>query len=194
MNKLLIIAGPSAVGKTTVMKRMLEISDSFEYLRSATTRAPRGDGNDSEYLYLSRDEFLARVDSHGMLEYTEYGGNLYGTPMSEIERAYALGKTPLLILDIKGVRSVKAAKLPISVWSVYITAPIDVLDARLALRAEKDGNSEGAVSTLEKRRSQNRIDLEGFNEFSSLFDLVVENKEIDSTAVKIIRSFKEVQL
>ena len=191
MNKLLIIAGPSAVGKTTVMKRMLEITDSFEYLRSATTRAPRGDGNDSEYLYLSRDEFLARVDSHGMLEYTEYGGNLYGTPMSEIERAYSLGKTPLLILDINGVTSVKAAKLSILPLAVYITAPLDVLDARLRERAEKDGNSEGAVSTLEKRKAQNRLDLEGFDKISSLFDLVVENKDINETAREIIGFFEK---
>ena len=191
MNKLLIIAGPSAVGKTTVMKRMLEITDSFEYLRSATTRAPRGDGNDSEYLYLSRDEFLARVDSHGMLEYTEYGGNLYGTPMSEIERAYSLGKTPLLILDINGVTSVKAAKLSILPLAVYITAPLDVLDARLRERAEKDGNSEGAVSTLEKRKAQNRLDLEGFDKISSLFDLVLENKDINETAREIIGFFEK---
>ena len=193
MNKLLIIAGPSAVGKTTVMKRMLEITDSFEYLRSATTRAPRGDGNDSEYLYLSRDEFLARVDSHGMLEYTEYGGNLYGTPISEIERAYSLGKTPLLILDINGVTSVKSAKLSILPLAVYITAPLDVLDARLRERAEKDGNSEGAVSTLEKRKAQNRLDLENFDEISKVFDLVVENREIDNTAHEIIRFFEEQQ-
>jgi guanylate kinase len=191
MNKLLIIAGPSAVGKTTVMKRMLEISDSFEYLRSATTRAPRGDGNDSEYLYLSRDEFLARVDSHGMLEYTEYGGNLYGTPMSEIERAYSLGKTPLLILDINGVTSVKAAKLSVLPLAVYITAPLDVLDARLRERAEKDGNSEGAVSTLEKRKAQNRLDLENFDEISKVFDLVVENKDINETAREIIGFFEK---
>ena len=77
MSAILVIVGPSGVGKTTVANRVVERSPSFEFVRSATTRAPRGDGNDSEYLYLTREEFLGRVNSGKMLEYMEYGGNLY---------------------------------------------------------------------------------------------------------------------
>ena len=100
MNRILVLAGPSAVGKTTVMKEILSHSSRFEFMRSATTRAPRSDGNDSEYVYLSKEEFKAQIVSGEMLEYTEFGGNFYGTPISELKRASALGKTPLLILDI----------------------------------------------------------------------------------------------
>ena len=70
MRKILILAGPSAVGKTTVMKEILSRSDEFEFIRSATTRAPRGDGHDSEYIYLTEIEFKKRIADGEMLEYT----------------------------------------------------------------------------------------------------------------------------
>ena len=73
MNAILVIVGPSGVGKTTVANRVVERDPSFEFVRSATTRAPRGDGNDSEYIYLTREEVLGRVESGKMLEYMEKG-------------------------------------------------------------------------------------------------------------------------
>ena len=108
MKKILVIAGPSAVGKTTVMNEILRQNAGFEYIRSATTRAPRGDVFDLEYIYLSKEEFLERIENGGVLEYTEYGGNFYGTPKSEIERIFSVGKTPVLILDLNGVKSLKS--------------------------------------------------------------------------------------
>ena len=99
MNRVLVIAGPSAVGKTTVMKKILTLYPEFEFVRSATTREARNDSHKSEYIYLSVDEFKKRLSDGKMLEYTEFGGNFYGTPESEIERIFAQGKIPLLILD-----------------------------------------------------------------------------------------------
>ena len=88
MNKILILAGPSAVGKTTVADYILKSYPSFSLVRSATTRAKRGDGHDAEYIYLSREEFNARLLSGKMLEHTEYANEMYGTPASEIERIF----------------------------------------------------------------------------------------------------------
>ena len=86
MDSILVLVGPSAVGKTTVMTRILELyGNEFSPIRSATTRAPRGDSFDGEYIYLSREEFLSSVSRGELLEYMEYGGNLYGTPKSEVE-------------------------------------------------------------------------------------------------------------
>ena len=109
MTSCLVIAGASAVGKTTVGTLLVE-SGKFELVRSVTTREMRGDAFGSEYIYLTRDEFLKLVSDGGVLEYTEYAGNLYGTPRSEIERIVGEGKTPLLILDLNGVKSLSAAE------------------------------------------------------------------------------------
>ena len=92
MKKVLILAGPSAVGKTTLMSEILS----------------RGDGRDQEYIYLTKEKFLNCVKRAEMLEYTEYGGNMYGTPKYEIDRIFSDGKIPLLILDINGVKALKA--------------------------------------------------------------------------------------
>ena len=100
MKKALVLVGPSAVGKTTVMSELIRRGPEFEFIRSATTRSPRGDGHDDEYIYLTVDEFRARISTGGMLEYTEYGGNLYGTPASEITPALRPLSSGSIILAI----------------------------------------------------------------------------------------------
>ena len=191
MIRVLVIAGPSAVGKTTVMKRILELYPEFELVRSATTRTKRLDAHESEYIYLSVEEFKNRVSNGKMLEYTEFGGNFYGTPASEIERIFGEGKIPLLILDINGVKSLKSKSGDFITYAVYILADLEVLDARLYERALADGLTEKAISVFTERKRRNRLDLEKLSEFSYLFDVTVENREIDATAKKIVSLFRE---
>ena len=99
MKNILIVAGPSAVGKTTVAHRMLELDSRFEFVRSVTTRPCRADQFDNEYIYITEEEFRHLINTDGVLEYTIYAGNYYGTPRSEIDRIISEGKIPLLILD-----------------------------------------------------------------------------------------------
>lgn len=193
MRKILILAGPSAVGKTTVMKEMLKRYPEFEFIRSATTRAPRGDGHDSEYIYLSLPDFKRRIESGEMLEHTEYSGHFYGTPGSEIERIFAEGKIPLLILDINGVRSVKGQKRSFKTVAVYITANMDILDKRLSERAAALGGGEDAVASAERRKAQNRHDISVIEKFASSFDAMVENSEVSKTAEEIYKMFDGIK-
>ena len=192
MKRLLIIAGPSAVGKTTVAKDILDRGVGFELSRSATTRAPRGDGHDQEYIYLSENEFRQKINDGDMLEYTEYGGNIYGTPASEIERIYGEGKIPLLVLDINGVVSLKNNTRGLDPFAAYITADMEILDKRLYERAEREGFSEKAMATYERRKAQNRIDLQRVLSLSSVFDRRVENTEVSLCADQIIDAFNEI--
>ena len=189
MNKILVIAGPSAVGKTTVMKQILKQNPKFDYIRSATTRAPRGDGFDAEYIYLSREQFLSLIENGGVLEYTEYGGNFYGTPSSEIERIFDSGKIPMLILDINGVKTLKSVEREFGVVAVYITADTEVLDKRLLERVAAAGETEAAYKIYEARREQNRKDLESLPYLADVFDAFVENTTPNETAKKIMSVF-----
>ena len=189
MNKILVIAGPSAVGKTTVMNEILRTNEGFEYIRSATTRAPRGDAFDSEYIYLSENEFKERIANGGMLEYTEYGENFYGTPKSEIERIFSAGKTPLLILDLNGVQSLKSSPYEFGVFAVYITGDRKLIEERLFERMKAAGSTPNANEIYEKRKAQNLADSNRYNTISHLFDLTVENGEVTECAKRIVSAF-----
>ncbi|MBE6645105.1 MAG: hypothetical protein E7612_06995 [Ruminococcaceae bacterium] len=191
MRKILVLAGPSAVGKTTVMKRILSVYNNFELVRSATTRAPRGDGHDGEYIYLSESEFKSKIENGEMLEYTEYSGNLYGTPYSELKRIFGKGRTPLLILDINGVLSLKNTPRDFKTVAVYITADTEILDARLKKRAEVAGNTEAALLTMEKRKMQNHRDLQLVSKLTDKFDAVIRNDDIEICADSINKIFCE---
>ena len=156
-NAVLIIAGPSAVGKTVAAKAIVANDPSFTFLRSGTTRERRGDAFDDEYLYYTESEFLAGVARGEFAEYMRYGGNLYGTPKSELYRAFSEGKTPLMVLDLNGVESL--GKLgEFSACSVYVYSPIDVIEDRLRLRYLKDGADEKSQSLYSVRCAQNRRD------------------------------------
>lgn len=175
MKNILIIAGPSAVGKTTVAHRMLELDSRYEFVRSVTTRPCRGDQFNSEYIYISDEEFRELIHNGGVLEHTEYAGSFYGTPRSEIDRITAAGKVPLLILDINGVVSLSANKGDISPCGVYMYDDIDVMEERLFERYKDDMESEDTKRRFNSRVRQNIIDYSSIPERQKVFYAFIRN-------------------
>ena len=109
MNKglMIVISGPAGSGKGTVNAHLLATGD-FAYSVSATTRAPRpGEVDGVNYHYISKEEFLGRIESGDMLEYTQYCGNYYGTPKKEAEEVLNAGKHLILEIEVEGARNVK---------------------------------------------------------------------------------------
>ena len=187
MRKILIFAGPSAVGKTTLAKLIADRTGEFSLARSATTRAPRRDGNDGEYVYYSKEEFEAIVKNGGMLEYTEYAGELYGTSSEEIDAIIASGKTPLLILDLAGVKSVKASDYPS--FSVYLYEDPNVLEERLYERYIGKAPSVEGLERFVLRKERNFDELSNIDGVKDRFDLFVRNLELDAAASGVLSAF-----
>ena len=192
MKNILIIAGPSAVGKTTVAHRMLEIDDRYEFVRSVTTRPCRGDRFNSEYIYISEEEFRHLIATAGVLEHTEYAGNLYGTPRSEIDRITSEGKIPLLVLDINGVTSLSINKGDISPCGVYIYDDIEVMEKRLYERYADDMASPETQRKYNSRCRQNVIDYSEMPEREGVFYAFIRNcSSVNCCAEKVGEIFAQ---
>lgn len=109
MPKLVVITGPSGVGKGTLIGRMLDSLDGIVMSTSATTRQPRpGEVDGREYHFLSRDEFRSRIDAGEFLEWAEYAGNLYGTPVSEVQGRDPSVRGVVLEIEVLGAEQIKA--------------------------------------------------------------------------------------
>ncbi|ATD57410.1 guanylate kinase [Clostridium chauvoei] len=105
---LIVISGPSGAGKGTICKELLNQNDNLYLSVSATTRDPReGEIDGVNYYFLSRNEFLDRVEKDDFLEYAEVYGNCYGTPKSNVEKMLEEGKDVILEIDIQGALKVK---------------------------------------------------------------------------------------
>ena len=166
-------------------------NDKFTLSRSATTRAPRGDGHDDEYVYLTRDEFLAAIESGDILEHTEYSGDLYGTPKSEILRAEREGKYALFILDLAGVASLRESEFADDTLFVYIYDTLNTLEERLYARYMDPPTVDG-LTKFAKRKEQNIADYLGFDKHAPLFDLMISNAQpVADTASGIITAMSE---
>ena len=191
-NEILILVGPSGVGKTTVAYKMLEMCDEFEFVRSATSRAPRGDGNDNEYIYVTREEFADRVSRGRMLEHVEYSGNYYGTPASEVERILALGKTPLLILELNGAKNLKTNAKDFKTFVFYIYEDLDVIEKRLTDRELQNPTAKG-MEAVEKRMKANKKDYSEMRELRSMFDATIKNVSVNDAANTVMDVFHRMK-
>jgi len=131
---LLVLSAPSGGGKTTIAKNLLQARDDLAYSVSATTRPRReGERDGADYHFLTRDEFLRRVEAAEFLEWATYAGNLYGTLRSEIDRIIGRGRTAVLDIEIEGARQIRAS-FPNSLHVFVLPPSADVLIGRLTGR------------------------------------------------------------
>ena len=191
-NCLLIIAGPSAIGKTTVAYKMIERDARYEFVRSVTTRPKRGDAYDAEYIYISTDEFRELISNGGVLEHTEYAGNYYGTPRSEVKRILAEGNIPLLVLDINGVENlVKSAGDDFSACGVYIYDSLNVAEQRLYDRFLGDNPTPEGLSKFVGRKEKNLSDFLTLPDHcAAFFDFIHNSGTVDDATDSVVRSFR----
>ena len=106
---LIVLSGPSGVGKGTVRKELFSHSDvAFEYSISMTTRAPReGEVDGVDYFFKSREEFESLIKQRKLLEYAEFVGNYYGTPVDYVRETIDNGKDVFLEIEVQGARQVR---------------------------------------------------------------------------------------
>lgn len=127
---LLVISGPSGVGKGTIINSLLE-DENIAYSVSATTRSPRpGEVDGVNYHYITKDEFKELIDNGDVLEYAEYTGNYYGTPRKFVEQKLNDGKSVVLEIETCGAMQIKK-KMPEAVLIFICPPSIEELESRL---------------------------------------------------------------
>ena len=138
MARVLVITGPSGVGKGTLIRGLMEQMPELELSVSATTRAPRpGERDGVDYHFLTREEFDRRVAAGDFVEHADYAGRSYGTLRSELEQRIAAGAPVVLEIEVQGARQVRAA-MPEAV-QVFIAPPsLEALRTRLVGRGTDD--------------------------------------------------------
>jgi guanylate kinase len=165
---LLVLSSPSGGGKTTIARNLLQARDDLGYSVSATTRPKRqGERDGVDYHFLSRDEFLRRVEAGEFLEWATYGGNLYGTLREEIERIVGRGRTAVLDVEIEGARQLRAS-FPNSLHLFVLPPSAEVLVRRLVGR-----NSE-APAVLRERITRAADELAAVAEY----DYAILNEDL----------------
>ncbi|MCT3049455.1 guanylate kinase [Leuconostoc mesenteroides] len=175
---LIVLSGPSGVGKGTVRKAIFEEeSIDFQYSISATTRQPRaGEVDGEDYFFVTREQFEEKINNGDMLEYAKYVSNYYGTPKSFIDETLASGRDIFLEIDVQGALQVKS-KMPEGIY-VFLTLP-DLAN----LRDRLVGRGTDSADVIEKRVAAARDELK----MMINYDYAVEN-DVVSNAVERIKS------
>ena len=173
---LLIMSGPSGVGKGTIREMLMEDKSlNLFYSVSMTTRNMRpGEVNGREYYFVTRDEFMKNVEKDNLLEWAEYVGNCYGTPRDKVEDMRNDGKNVLLEIDVKGAANV-FKKVP-DVISIFIAPPsVEELGNRLR------GRGTESEEVIANRVSQAVKELE----YKDLYKFVVINDKLEDAVEEI---------
>jgi guanylate kinase len=132
---LIVLSGPSSVGKDTLLGAVLGKIPDMVYSVSATTRPPRpGEKDGRDYFFLSRQEFEGLIKSDGLLEWADYCGNLYGTPRAFVDEMVAEGKIVISDIDIQGATQLRQA-MPEGVFVFLMPPSLEELRRRIIRRA-----------------------------------------------------------
>jgi guanylate kinase len=175
-SRLTVLAGPSGVGKGTVVARVRQLYPHIWVSVSCTTRFPRpGEVDGVQYRFVSRTQFEELARSGQLLEWAEFAGHLYGTPREPVERHLAAGAPALLEIDINGARQVRA-QLP-DAQLVFLAPPSwEELQRRLTRRGTE------APAGVAARLAQARIEMAAAEEF----DRVIVNDDVGRAAAELV--------
>ena len=177
---LLIVSGPSGVGKTTVCQRLAERMDALLSV-SMTTRPQRaGEVDGQAYFFVSREEFQRRLAEGKVLEYAEvYGGHLYGTPAEPVFEALDAGRLVILEIEINGAIQVKR-RIPEAI-GVYMLAPSPE-DQKNRLTGRHQDSAAATAERLNKADGEIR-----YAQDCGAYDHFVVNEDIDGTVEMLVR-------
>jgi len=180
---LMVISGPSGVGKDTLIKRLLEQDPNLRYSVSCTTRAPRpGEVDGVDYSFVSRERFQELIGEGAFLEHAVYNGNLYGTLIERVERERQAGHDVVLKIEVKGAEQVRA-KVPDAIFIFVAPPSVDELVKRQIKR-----NTETSED-MEARRQIATREME----YAARYDHVVVNDELEHAAAEILAILQQAR-
>ena len=174
--KLFVISGPSGVGKSTVVKEVMRRSENLNFSISATTRPQRpGEIDGRNYFFMTRCEFEQMIAEEKLLEYTEYVGNYYGTPESQVDSALAQNSDILLDVEVNGALNVKRRR-PDAVLIFMLAPSFSEIEKRL------NGRGDTAPELIKKRLDQARWEYT----MADQYDYLVVNDNVNKAVEEIL--------
>lgn len=180
---LIVISGPSGVGKDTIIERLLELDPNLVYSVSWTTRAPRpGEVDGVSYTFVSREKFEEMVRQGGFLEHATYAGNLYGTPAAPVEAARVAGHDILLKIEVQGAQQVRE-RAPDALF-IFIAPPSK---EELVRRQEVRGKEAHQDMTERRKIAEKEM------QYASQYDHVVVNDDLDRAVAEILAIIRAVR-
>ncbi|MFG1933597.1 guanylate kinase [Mycobacterium sp. NPDC048908] len=178
MSRVVVLSGPSAVGKSTVVRCLRERIPDLHFSVSVTTRAPRpGEVDGVDYTFVTAERFQQLIDDGALLEWAEIHGGLHrsGTPAAPVRDAKAAGWPVLIEVDLAGARAVKEA-MP-EVTTVFLAPPSwEELESRLT------GRGTESAEVMARRLATARAELAAQGDF----DVVVVNSELESACNELV--------
>ncbi|HAR6253840.1 TPA: guanylate kinase [Staphylococcus pseudintermedius] len=167
---LIVLSGPSGVGKGTVRKRFFDDPHtSYKYSISMTTRQMReGEQDGVDYFFKTREEFEKLIEADEFIEYAEYVGNYYGTPVQYVKDTMNAGHDVFLEIEVEGAKQVRK-KFPDALFIFLAPPSLDHLTERLI------GRGTESKEKIESRVKEAKKEVEMMN----LYDYVVVNDEVD---------------
>ncbi len=173
---LIVLSGPSGVGKATVRKALFNSPDhKFTYSVSMTTRKPRtGEIDGQDYYFVSEEEFLQRIKDGRFLEYAKFVGNYYGTPMEQVQEMIEQGDEVVLEIEVEGAMQVKA-KMPDAVL-IFIAPP-----TYGSLKTRLLGRGTESEEIIMERISKAHRELT----LAAGYDYIVINDDVENAADRI---------
>ncbi|MCH4176574.1 MAG: guanylate kinase [Streptococcaceae bacterium] len=175
---LIVFSGPSGVGKGTVRKAIFDNENhEFEYSVSMTTRTQRpGEVDGLDYFFRTKVEFEEMIKKGEMLEYAEYVGNYYGTPLKYVNETLDQGKDVFLEIEVQGALQVKE-KAPDGVY-IFLTPP-DLIELRERITNRGTDSEEIINERMQKAREE--------IEMMQLYDYAVVNDEVSHAVERVLK-------